>query len=87
MDLYTQFVDLLDRLEKKTPSNDQFEPTLIDFTKTGFSVFLTKEDFLHWMDSPSIDCHGKCPKDLMADISGIRDLTTILNRISHGIPY
>lgn len=87
MDLYTQFVDLLAKLEKESPSIGQFEPALIDFAKSGLSVFLTKEDFLHWMNSPSIDCHGKCPKDLMADISGIRDLTAILNRISHGIPY
>lgn len=87
MDLYTQLTDLLDRLERGSSYIEQFDPALIDFAKSGLSVFLTKEDFLHWMNSPSIDCQWRRPKDLISSISEIKKLTSILNRICHGIPY
>jgi len=34
--------------------------------------------------SSSINCQGKCPKDLMNSISGVKELTSILNKINHG---
>jgi uncharacterized protein (DUF2384 family) len=82
-----QLNELLDIDDANHTSLNRFDSALRDLAKTGLSIFLTKEDFLHWMNTPSIDCQWRCPKDLMNSISEIKELTSILNRISHGIPY
>jgi hypothetical protein len=74
-------------LDANHQSIDQIDPALRNLAELGLSIFLTKEDFLHWVINPSIDCQGRCPKDFMNSISEIKELTSILNRISHGIPY
>ncbi len=79
--------ELLDIDDANPAALDRFDSALRDLAKTGLSIFLTKEDFLRWLNTPSIDCQGRCPKDSMNSISEIKDLTSILNRISHGIPY
>lgn len=82
-----QFNELIDIDDANPAALDRFDSTLRDLAKTGLSIFLTKESFLQWVNTPSIDCQGRCPKDLMNSISEIKDLISILNRISHGIPY
>ncbi|HRJ31295.1 MAG TPA: hypothetical protein PLV21_04970 [Cyclobacteriaceae bacterium] len=82
-----QLNELLDIDDNNPAALDRFDSALKDLAKTGLSIFLTKEDFLNWLNTPSIDCQGRCPKDLMNRISAIKDLISILKRISHGIPY
>lgn len=86
MNFYLQLTALLNK-SGNTRSHEYYHHSLINFTTTGLSIFITKENFMQWVNTPSIDCQGRCPKDLMNRISEIKDLTSILNRISHGIPY
>lgn len=74
-EFYSRLTELLDNLINNNQSPEYYHPALINLTATGLSIFVTKEDFLHWMNSPSIDCQGKCPKDLMVNSSGIKALT------------
>lgn len=82
--IYNQLMNLLDSPETNYRQTD---PDLTALATTGISVFLTKDNFVHWLNTPGIDCEGKCPKEFLVIPFGIQNLTTILNRFMHGIPY
>lgn len=86
MDFYSQLIEVLNGEDNNQLSTQVIDPVLEDFAKSGLSVFLTKENFLQWINSPSIDCLGKHPRDLMTSATGIKELTSILRRIGYGIP-
>jgi putative toxin-antitoxin system antitoxin component (TIGR02293 family) len=53
----------------------------------GMDVFGSEESFSKWINSPSIDCAGKKPKEFLNTVYGFRELQSVLVRISHGIPH
>jgi putative toxin-antitoxin system antitoxin component (TIGR02293 family) len=53
----------------------------------GIEVLLSEESFGSWMNSPSVDCGGKKPKEFLNNVYGVKELHNIFGRIKHGIPY
>ncbi|MEG0984268.1 MbcA/ParS/Xre antitoxin family protein, partial [Algoriella sp.] len=57
---------------------------LISLYKHGLDVFMTKEDFEHWLTTPNILLDNKAPMDFLDTVSGLKFIDNRLTAMEFG---